>query len=77
LVDDVVLVSDGQMLAAMRCLALEEHVAAEPAGAAATAALLFGDCARVDQIVVVVTGGNVTGELLGEAVRSGLAIPQI
>jgi threonine dehydratase len=41
LVDEAVLVSDEQMLDAIRHLALEERVIAEPAGAAATAALLY------------------------------------
>src|ERR1700682_1965149 len=40
LVDDVVLVSEEQMLRAIEVLLLEEHVLAEPAGAASTAALL-------------------------------------
>src|SRR5256885_16501448 len=39
-VDDVVLVSEEQMLRAIEVLLLEEHVLAEPAGAAGTAALL-------------------------------------
>ena len=40
LVDDVVLVSEEQMLRAIEILLIEEHVLAEPAGAASTAALL-------------------------------------
>src|SRR5713226_669870 len=40
LVDQVVLVSEEQMLRAIEVLLLEEHVLAEPAGAASTAALL-------------------------------------
>src|SRR6516225_8438228 len=40
LVDEVRLVSDEQMLAAIRHLLLEEHLVAEPAGAAACAAIL-------------------------------------
>jgi threonine dehydratase len=40
LVDDVRLVSEAEMLAAIRRLHLDEHVVAEPAGAATTAALL-------------------------------------
>ena len=42
LVDDVVLVSEEQMLRAIEILLVEEHVLAEPAGAASTAALLAG-----------------------------------
>src|SRR5882762_4639191 len=42
LVDDVVLVSEEQMLRAIETLLMEEHVLAEPAGAASAAALLKG-----------------------------------
>ena len=42
LVDDVVLVSEDAMLRAIEILLVEEHVLAEPAGAASTAALLAG-----------------------------------
>jgi len=37
LVDDVVLVSEEQMLRAIETLLMEEHVLAEPAGAASAA----------------------------------------
>lgn len=40
LVDEVVLVSDEEMWRSIETLLVEEHVAAEPAGAASTAALL-------------------------------------
>src|SRR5437879_7204104 len=59
LVDEVVLVSEEQMLRAIEVLLLEEHVLAEPAGAASTAALLkwgdgCGDCP-----VLIVSGANI------------------
>ena len=68
LVDDVVLVSEEGMLAAIRHLAMEEHLIAEPAGAAATAALLDGkfQCGR--QAVLLVTGANVSPEVLRAAI---------
>ncbi len=44
LVDEVVLVSEEQMLRAIETLLFEEHVLAEPAGAASTAALLNAAC---------------------------------
>jgi len=69
LVDDIVLVSDREMVFAMGHLALEDHVVAEPAGAAATAALLFRSCARGAHAVALVTGGNVTTEILTDAIR--------
>ncbi|PYT45318.1 MAG: hypothetical protein DMG47_08660, partial [Acidobacteria bacterium] len=43
LVDEVVLVSEEQLLRAIETLLLEEHVLAEPAGAASAAALLQGE----------------------------------
>lgn len=59
-VDDVVLVSDDAILDAMRSLMRRARILPEPAGAAATAALL-GGLAHVnagERVVVVVSGGN-------------------
>jgi threonine dehydratase len=62
LVDEVVLVSEEQMIAAICHLHEHEGVVAEPAGAAATAAFLAGP--RCDGVtVLLVTGGNVTREV--------------
>jgi threonine dehydratase len=63
LVDDVVLVGEGQMLRAIAHLYKEEGVLAEPAGAAATAAFIAspprdGGCA-----VLMVTGANISDDL--------------
>jgi threonine dehydratase len=63
LVDEVILVSEEQMLRAIGHLFLEEGVLAEPAGAAATAAFLVdpphdGGCA-----VLTVTGANISDDL--------------
>lgn len=70
LVDDVVLVTDDEILRAMRHLLLVEHVVAEPAGAAATAALskfaLAGQCT-----VALVTGANIAPDLLGRVAHAG------
>jgi threonine dehydratase len=68
LVDDVVLVSEDGMLAAIRYLAMEEHLIAEPAGAAATAALLDGKFRCGRQAVLLVTGANVSPEVLRAAI---------
>ena len=68
LVDDVVLVSEDGMLAAIRHLALEEHIIAEPAGAAATTALLDGKSRCGRQAVLLVTGANVSPEVLRAAI---------
>ncbi|HEX6309777.1 MAG TPA: pyridoxal-phosphate dependent enzyme [Longimicrobiales bacterium] len=63
LVDDIVLVSDDEMVRAVRHLLLVEHVVAEPAGAAATAAAL-GPCALDGPTALLVTGANLTPALL-------------
>lgn len=69
LVDDVVLVSEEQMLGAIEVLLIEEHVLAEPAGAASTAALLksSGDCG--DCPVLIVSGANISKEVLNSALH--------
>ena len=71
LVDDVVLVSEEAMLRAIEILLLEEHVLAEPAGAASTAALLAGGAEFGDNVVLVVSGANISREVL----RRALATP--
>lgn len=64
-IDDVVLVSDGEMLEAMRLLLELAGQVAEPAGAAAMAAACkLKDSLRGKKVVVMVTGGNVDRELL-------------
>ena len=68
LVDDVVLVSEEQMLDAMCHLALEERVVAEPAGAAATAALLHASFQYGRQTVCLVSGSNASSEVLRAAI---------
>lgn len=70
LVDEVVLVSDDEMLAAIQHLALEERIIAEPAGAAATAALLFNKFDPGRETVLLVTGTNIAPELLRKAICS-------
>ena len=68
LVDDVVLVSEEAMLRAIEILLVEEHVLAEPAGAASTAALLAGDAEFGENVVLVVSGANISREVLRRAV---------
>jgi threonine dehydratase len=67
-VDDVRLVSDDEMLAAIRHLLLEEHLVTEPAGAAATAAILQAKI--TGDVVALVTGANVTSDVLRRALGS-------
>jgi threonine dehydratase len=68
LVDDVVLVSEDAMLRAIGILLVEEHVLAEPAGAASTAALLNAGADFGDNVVLVVSGANISREVLRQAV---------
>jgi threonine dehydratase len=71
LVDEFVLVSEEEMLGAMRHLMIQEHVIAEPAGAATTAAFLKTEANYANKrAVLVVTGSNVTEELLLRALRT-------
>lgn len=72
LVDEVVLVDDAELAAAVRFLAAEEKLVVEPGGAAGVAALLAGkaQCGGLTPIPVV-SGGNILpaklAELLAEA----------
>lgn len=60
-VDDVVLVSDDEIVRAMKFLLERAKLLAEPAGAAAVAALLAGKvaCRPGARVVAVVSGGNI------------------
>ena len=67
LVDEVVLVTEREMLEAIAKLYLGEHITAEPAGAAATAAWLkHRDATPLS--VALVTGGNIAPDVM-ETVR--------
>jgi threonine dehydratase len=71
-VDDIVTVSDDEIRAAMRALALEARLVAEPSGAVALAAYLF----HADELpagrrhVVVVSGGNVDPALFADVIAA-------
>src|SRR5580692_4421743 len=67
LVEDIVLVSEEQMLRAIEILLVEEHVLAEPAGAASTAALLNAGADFGDSVVLVVSGANISRDVLRRA----------
>ncbi len=60
-VEEVVLVSDAEMAEAVSLILTRAKILAEPAGAAATAALLSGriPAARDRRVVSVISGGNV------------------
>jgi threonine dehydratase len=70
IVDNVVLVSEEEMIQAIRLLYLEAGVVAEPAGAAATAAFLKAPEPR-GPVVLLVSGGNISDVVRG---RAGLII---
>ena len=70
-VDHVVLVEDSEMLRAIRLLFEWEHLLAEPAGAAALAALLYHHRpAPNERVVVILSGGNVTDEVMLRALKT-------
>ena len=71
LVDEVVLVSEDELLAGIRTLLFEEHLLAEPAGAAATAAYLQNSRAYAGRrVVLLVTGSNIAHDVLRRAAAS-------
>ncbi|MGH9508839.1 MAG: threonine ammonia-lyase [Terriglobales bacterium] len=67
-VDDIITVSEDQIRTAMRRLALEAHLVAEPSGAASFAGYLShrDQLPAAKRMVVVISGGNVERELLNE-----------
>jgi threonine dehydratase len=68
LVDEVVLVTEEQVMAAMRRLALEDKLVTEGAGAAAVAAALATPPAERGVSVCVVSGGSVDRSLFARVV---------
>jgi threonine dehydratase len=74
LVDDIVTVGEAELLEAVRRLALQGRLVAEPGGAVAVAAALFRDPAELGltpgettaPVVAVLSGGNIDPTLLTE-----------
>jgi threonine dehydratase len=62
LVDDIVLVTEDQMINAIRLLHKDEGIVAEPAGAAATAAFLHNSHSP-GPVVLLVSGGNISAQV--------------
>jgi threonine dehydratase len=71
LVDDIVLVSEEEIAAAMRFLHVEHGLRVEGGGAVGVAALLAGRIRPVGTTVVVVSGGNVADEIFQAVVSGG------
>ena len=76
-VDDIVTVSEDEMLAAIRQLARQARLIAEPGGAVAVAAALYRDpvelgitSAAEQPVVAVLSGGNIDPTLLTEILRT-------
>jgi threonine dehydratase len=65
LVDHVIVVSIAGIRAAVRALALQSHIVAEGAGAAALAAALSPSCGG-QNVVAVISGGNIDAATLGQ-----------
>jgi threonine dehydratase len=73
LVSDIVTVTEAEIMAAVRLLAHQVRLVAEPGGAAAAAAWLFrsGELPRAHTPVAVLSGGNIDPELLGAVLSGG------
>jgi threonine dehydratase len=69
---DMLLVSDAQVRAAVRFLALRARVVVEPTGAVPAAAVLAGlPLPRGSRVGVLLSGGNIDPELLIQILREG------
>jgi threonine dehydratase len=70
-VDRMILVEEAEMLRAIRLSFEWEHLLAEPAGAAGLAALLYHYAPEPgERVVVVLSGGNVTDDVMVRALKS-------
>jgi threonine dehydratase len=73
LADEVVLVSERAVRAAVRSLALGNRIVAEPSGALALAAALATPASERGESVCLVTGGSIDRELLVEILSDDAA----
>jgi threonine dehydratase len=70
-VDEMILVEETELLRAIRLLFEWEHLLVEPAGAAALAALLYHHRpVPNEKVVVILSGGNVTDEVMLRALKT-------
>jgi threonine dehydratase len=69
--EDVLLVSDAELVEAMKFLLFRLKILVEPTGALAVAAVLFNKLpANIRRIGVVISGGNVDADALARLVQS-------
>jgi threonine dehydratase len=69
LVDEVRLISESELLNAIRILLFDEHVVAEASGAAAATAFRQNQSAYADaNIVLLVSGANISPQVLRRAI---------
>ena len=73
-VDQVITVTDDQIIDAVLWLFSKAKIVAEPSGAATVAAALFGDVECAGPLIAIVSGGNMSVERLEElqAARGGV-----
>jgi threonine dehydratase len=70
-VDQMILVEEAEMLRAIKLYFEWEHLLAEPAGAAALAALLYRySPSPGERVVIILSGANVTDEVMLRALKS-------
>ena len=71
-VEEILLVSEAEIRAAMRFLLLHLKILVEPSGAAAAAAVLHRKLPpEISSVAVILSGGNVDPEALAEILRAG------
>lgn len=71
-VEQVLTVSDSELLETMRFLLLRLKIVVEPSGAAAAAAVFFRKLPpEIRRVGVVLSGGNIDAEVLARVVRNG------
>ncbi len=68
-VDEIVTVTEEELANGLRGLAAQEHVIAEGAGAAATAAVLAGKVRATGAVAAIVSGGNIDIDRLMATLR--------
>ena len=72
-VDDIITVSEDEIRAAVRTMALDSRLVVEPSGAVSVAALLNrrGELPAAKKIVAVISGGNIDPQLLADILLVG------